>query len=272
MKRKLVHGIVTGCIATLGVVAAGANAQTQDQKPEAKPPIVDPKSIWPAGLPALAGRYVFVQVASPGGLWEKDGNRGARQIALPDCPKELQDILSKAEIVISDIAKPTEVTAEERTSPSGRGKIRFYHEEGTGKLTLKNLPGIGGAEGDKGHYSGAGGFTIDHQSHSNPSVSGILEARKRQEPTWGAAALDYADFNVHLPEMPGKDNAEAPAVIGNARILRSGIEIFAFIEWEGKSAKGIRIYQGSVRLGKTGADTPPAKPQRDVASRTALAR
>lgn len=270
MRRKLLHGIMTGCIATLGVLVAGANAQ--EPKPDAKPPVVDPKTVWPAGLQRLAGRYVFVQIASPGGLWERDANGGARQIALPDCPKELQDIVTKAEIVISEVAKPTEITAEERVSPSGRGKIRFYHEEGTARLSLKNLPGIGGADGDKGQYSGVAGFIIDHQSHSNPSVSGILEARKRQEPTWGVAALDYADFSVHLPEMPGKDNAEAPPVIGNARILRSGIEIFAYMEWTGKSAKGVRTYQGCVRLGKTGSDAPPAKPQRDVASRTALAR
>jgi hypothetical protein len=254
------------------VLAAGADAQTQDAKPDAKAPMVDPKSIWQAGLEKLVGRYTFVQVASPGGLWERDGQGGARQIAFPDSPKELQDILGKGEIVISDLAKPTEVSAEERLSPSGRGKLRFYHEEGKGKLTLKNLPGIGGAEGDKGQFTGAVNLAIDHQSHSNPSIAGVLEQRKRQEPTWGAAALDYADFHVYLPSADGKENDEAPPVIGNARILRSGVEIFAFIEWQGKGPRGLRIYQGCVRLAKAGADVPPAKPNRDVATRTAAAR
>jgi hypothetical protein len=272
MRRKLLHGILTGCMATVGVLVAGADAQTQDARPDAKAPAVDPKTIWPVGLESLAGRDVFVQVATPGGLWERDGKGGVRQTALPDCPQELQNLLTKAEIVVSDLAKPTEVSADERTSPSGRGKLRFYHEEGTGKLILKNLPGIGGSQGDKGQYSGSASFSVDHQSHSNPSISGVLEARKRQEPTWGVACLDYADFHVYLPEVPGKDNGEAPPIIGNARILRSGIEIFAYMEWEGKSARGPRTYQGCVRLAKTGAQAPPAKPQRDVASRTALRR
>jgi hypothetical protein len=268
MRRKLLHGIFTGCIATLGVVVAGASAQTQDAKPGAKPAAVDPKTIWPANLEKIAGRYTFVQVASPGGLWER-GGEAPRQIALPDCPQELQDLLAKSEIVISDIAKPTQISAEERNSPSGRGKLRFYREDGTGKLTLKNLPGIGGTDKDKGQFSGLGEFSINHQSHSNPSAAGVLEQRKRQEPTWGAAALDYADFNVSVPEVAG-DDKDTPPVIGNARILRSGIEIFAFVEWEGKGPRGDRTYQGCVRLAKLGAIAPPADPGKPP--RTALAR
>lgn len=272
MRRKLLQGIVTGCIAMLAVVVAGADAQTQDQKPEDKAPKADPKAVWPAGLETLAGRYAFIQVASPGGLWERDGKGSARQIALPDCPKELQETLAKAEIVISDITKPTEIMAEERVSPSGRGKLRFYHETGTGRLSMKNLPGIGGKDMDKGQYSGVATFTIDHQSHSNPTVFGILESRKNQEPTWGAAALDYADFQVSAPEVAGKEDDDLPPVIGNARILRSGVEIFAFMEWHGVGARGQRIYQGCVRLAKAGAAAPPAKPREDVAKQTASAR
>jgi hypothetical protein len=270
MRRKLLHGMVTGCLATVGVLVAGANAQTQDDKAPPKTPAVNAKTLWPVGLEALAGRYVFLQVATPGGMWERGGNT-PRQIALPDCPKELQDLLMKAEIVISDIAKPTEITADERLSPSKRGNLRFYHEEGSGKLTLKNLPGIGGADGDKGQYSGPADFALDHQSHSNPSAFGIMEQRKRQEPTWGAAALDFADLNAFAPDVPGKDN-EAP-IMGNARILKSGVEIFAFIEWDGKGPRGMRNYMGCVRLGKKGADVPPAKPNRDLdAKEVALAR
>ncbi len=270
-KRKLLHGILAGCVATLGVVAAGANAQTQEAQPDAKAPTVDPKAVWPAGLGSLAGRYVFAQVASPGGLWERDGLGPGRQIALPDCPKELQDLLTKAEITISDIAKQTEVAAEERTSPSGRGKLRFYHEEGAGKLTLKNLPGIGGKDGDSGSFNGAAHFTLNHQSHSNPSVSGVLEARKRGEPTWGAAALDYADLNVSLAGETKEEN-DAPPIIGNARVLRSGSEIFAFVQWEGKGPRGVRIYWGSVRLAKAGAEAPAVKPRKEVALRSVAAR
>ena len=266
MRRKLLHGMITGCLATVGVLVAGANAQ--DEKAPDKPPAVNPKAIWPVSLESLEGRYTFIQVASPGGLWERGGEGPPRQIALPDCPKELQDILTKAEIVVSDIAKPTEISAEERLSPSKRGNLRFYHEEGSGKLTIKNLPGIGGEDGDKGTFSGPVDFTLDHQSHSNPSAIGILEQRKRQEPTWGTAALDFADFHALHPEVPGKDAVDAP-VMGNARVLRSGVEIFAFVDWKGKGPRGMRGYTGCVRLAKRGSEAPPAKPDGSLRTQAA---
>jgi hypothetical protein len=251
-----------------GLGLAGAQEAGQEPKPESKsepqpgPGTADPKAIWPAGLDKLAGRYVFVQVASPGGLWErsftvKKGEPATRQVSMNEIPRALRDRLTRAEIIISDLTLPTMVEASERLSPSGRGMLRYYSETTTGKLVMRNVPGIGGVDGETGDYTGTVVFKLDHQGHSNPSVSGVLVHRMRQEPTWGAATLDYADLQATaLPKVEAKDgkpaepDEEGQTVIANARILRSGVEIFAFVDWTDKDRKGKprAAYTGSIRL------------------------
>ena len=243
-----------GCsAAALGTVAL-ASAAAQDT-----PPKPAPNPIWQAGLQQLAGRYIFVQVASPGGLWErftpKQGLSTSRQVSINELPSALRDRLTKAEIVISDLKLPTQIEADERESPSKRGKLRFYNETGHGRLVMRNLPGIGGNTGDAGEYSGPVTFHIEHRGHSNPSISGILLQRINQEATWGVAAIDFADLTATAP--PKKEGEEAEIVIGNARILRSGVEIFAFMEWRTEAADGERTVTGAVRLARRDAQVGP---------------
>lgn len=250
----LAAGVLTG----LG----GARAQ----EPRAEKPAVEPASIWPAGLSRMAGRYVFTQVASPGGLWETytpaKGNIVRKQVSINELPPAFRDGLRAAQITISDLKLPGALHAEERESPSKRGKIRFYEETALGKLTMKNLPGIAGVQGDKGTYTGPAEFTIEHQGHSNPSVSGIFFTRQQGEMTWGAATLDYASFEAYRPMTDPKEDPEPTlrSVITNARVLRSGYEIFAFVEWEQKDKAGTRDFTGSVRLMRSDAPSAPPVP------------
>jgi hypothetical protein len=229
-------------------LSAAAMAQDKPGDPPAAKPA--PQAVWPAGLQQIAGKYVFVQVASPGGFWDRTiGNDGVslapRQVSLNEVPSALKDQLTHAELTIADLKLPT-MDAEERTSPSGRGKLRFYEEHAVGRLTMKGLPGIGGAQGDTGEYSGPVTFGLDHQSHSNPTVSGVLKLRMEEESTWGVAVMDHASLSAVAP--PAKGEEEGKDVIANARILRSGVEIFAFTEWVYKDAAGEHHIHGSVRL------------------------
>lgn len=230
-------------------------------QPRANPARPAPESIWPATLEKIAGRYVFVQVGSPGGFWEwrlaGDAPREPRQICINDVPAALREQLTAAELVISDLKLPTHKEASERRSPSGRGMLRFYSEHAEGRLAMKGLPGIGGEGGDKGTYTGRVQFALEHQSHSNPSVSGILFRRLQEEATWGAATLDYADLEAIPIDPPGENPQDPLPVIANARVLRGGIEIFAYIEYFHQAADGERVIRGTARLMKAGQANPP---------------
>jgi hypothetical protein len=251
-----------------------APAASERKAPASRPPTVNPSSIWPAGLATLAGKYVFVQVASPGGLWLNPARGPARQVSINEVPPALRSRLLKAEITISDLKLPTVVEASERQSPTRRGNLRGYDEATEGRLVLRNLPGIGGDDEDRGDFSGRVEFALEHMSHSNPSVAGVLLQRIQQEMTWGAATLDFATLMaVPLPpERPaGAAAAAVPAggsgaaqrrpatpaaqeefdplpVIANARVLRSGIEIIALVKWRDPASRG--LYHGSVRLAR----------------------
>ena len=304
-------GALLAALATAGAATfllAGARADESTPPDAPPPPRLNPQAIWPAGLEKLAGRYVFAQVASPGGLWERAGGE-SRQVSISQLSAAMREKLTRAEIVISDLKLPTTVEAEERLSPSKRGILRFFSESAQGTLRMRNLPGIGGADGDAGTYSGPVEFMVEHQGHSNPSAAGVLLQRMNQEATWGAATLDYADLNaIALPaeaqpgtgagaaagkNSPRKARPEAGAggkeeapdkagagampdaegrrhpdegaehVIGNARVLRSGVEIFAFVNWTEKGKRG-RTYHGSVRLMRQ--DAPKPKPGEVAAS------
>ncbi|MFN3650653.1 MAG: hypothetical protein ACK47B_13845 [Armatimonadota bacterium] len=295
---------------------AGGLDQAQEQPPvpeEGQPGDkrpMDPSTVWPVSLKRLAGTYRFDQVASPGGFWETREDREGRsvrsQIAITNLPPQLRRKLEQAEIVIKDL-EPSRIEAFERESPSKRGLLRYYTETARGTLQLKNLPGIGAQWGDDGVYSGPAQFVLDHQSHSNPSPSGVFQTRQYQERTWGAATLDYADLVAYpiTPEKPeagqpgagkpGKQPGQKPApkpspkpapnakpqpdreedpedehpeenaVIGNARVMRSGLEIYAFVELEHQDNMGKRQFVGAIRMlrqGVPGGEPPAAAPMR----------
>jgi hypothetical protein len=103
---------------------------------------------------------------------------------------------------------------------------------------------------------------LGHQSHSNPSVSGILNLRKQQEQTWGAATLDYADLLAST--LPKDPNGEGETVLNNARVLRSGTEIFCYVEWREKEGAASRTILGAVRLQRVPEAAPPAAPAAGV--------
>jgi hypothetical protein len=262
--RRFVLGAAAATGLTISLLAT-AGAQDAAGTPEAGD-AADPKSIWQAGLQQLAGHYTYLQVASPGGLWErfspgKNEKLTIRQVSINEVPEELRKKLTQAEIIISDLRLPGQVEASERTSPSGRGKLRFYTESAAGRLQMRNLPGIGGRDEDPGDYTGPVVFHLLHQSHSNPSVTGVLQQRINQEITWGAATLDFADFAADAVKPGEAEDAEGLPVIGNCRTLRSGMEIFAFIEWKRKTKKGDYGYFGTVRLiRKDAADKIPRAP------------
>lgn len=222
---------------------------------------VEAQRIWPASLERLVGRYTFFQVASPGGLWESsagaDGSETRRQVSINEVPAAFREKLLNAEVIISDLKSPRRVEASERLSPSKRGMLRFYEEEGLGNVTVRNVPGISGQE-DPTDYSGPAVFHIQHQSHSNPSVSGILAHRGNEELTWGAATLDSATLSATTLTMDEKD--EGQSIITNARILRSAVEIFAFVEWTEKDERSSRVITGSIRLIRKNE----AAPKKDV--------
>jgi hypothetical protein len=210
---------------------------------------VDAQRIWPASLDRIAGRYTFSQVASPGGFWERgagpDGAEVRRQVSINEVPAAFREKLLNAEVIISDLKSPRRVEASERLSPSKRGMLRFYEEDGLGSVVVRNIPGISGQE-EARDYSGPVIFHIQHQSHSNPSVTGVLAQRGNEESTWGAATLDSATLTANT--IPKDEKDEGETIITNARILRSGVEIFAFVEWSEKDDTSRRLITGSIRL------------------------
>src|SRR5262249_61148040 len=120
---------------------------------------------------------------------DSPGRKGGlvyQQVSIKELPAPFRAKISHAEITISDLKLPGMAEAVQRQSPSKRGMLRFYSEVVEGRLQMKGLPGIRGVDGDTGAYSGPVEFHLDHQSHSNPSVSGVLHQRIAQEPTCGA--------------------------------------------------------------------------------------
>lgn len=224
---------------------------------------VDAQRIWPANLERLVGRYTFAQVASPGGLWERGiGPGGAeiqRQVSINEVPAAFREKLLNAEVIISDLKSPRRMEASERLSPSKRGMLRFYDEEGLGNVVVRNLPGVSGDD-DMSDYAGPVVFHIQHQSHSNPSVSGVLSQRGQEEMTWGVATLDSATLTATL--IPKDEKDEGHSVITNARILRGGVEIFAFVEWTEESEGTRRHINGSVRLLRKSEAAPKKETER----------
>ena len=90
---------------------------------------------------------------------------------------------------------------------------------------------------------------------------------------WGAAILDYADLTAAIPLPAGAAPDEEPMLaVGNARILRSGLEIFAYVSWDEPGANGgTRTFRGCVRLAREDqfpkTAPPPLKPREtEVAS------
>jgi hypothetical protein len=295
----------TGQVVISALLLAGASLASvgaQDQRPPETPrgqsaSQKPPKEIWPAGLADIAGHYIYVQVASPGGLWNR--SRGeARQASINEVPAAFREKLLGAYIDILDLQTPTEIEASEYESPTKRGMIRRYTETGKARLVIHGLPGIGMDPEDKGEYKGPAEISIDHAMHSNPSVTGVLKTRTMEEGTWGTAILDFAHLGAFAtptgasptdrkpdagkpgaakPAKPGAAQAEpGPSgeddprnvVIANARILRSGQEIFAFVEWSQKEADGEHRYNGTVRLLRVPPGTrredllkPPSRPQ-----------
>ena len=252
--------VAAAAVCVAGITVAGTGARPPESagnkltQAEAGKP--RPEEIWPAGLQGLAGDYFYAGVASPGGLWKAttaagSGARMRRQVSVDDLSAAAREKLTHAQITISDIQLPTQIEASQRVSPSKRGMLRFYDESAVGSLVMRNLPGIGAEDEDRGDFSGRVLFSLTHNSHSNPSASGSFKIRQREEPTWGVAALDSADLSATPHSGEGKqdeDAHEAAPIIGNARILRSGWEIFAFVEWTDKDATGEHSYSGSVRL------------------------
>ncbi|MBM3458927.1 MAG: hypothetical protein FJX77_10405 [Armatimonadetes bacterium] len=246
------RGLGTGVAGVSLAGLLGRQATAAQEQPGAR---VDPRTLWEGSLERLAGRYVFFQIASPGGLWEyynpKVGEATERQVSLNELPAAFRDQLKAAEIVISDLKLPTRVEGNTRESPSGRGRLRFYTETTTGRISVKNLPGVG-LDPKAAGFQGMAAFRLDHQSHSNPSVPGVLFQRQNQERTWGAATLDFADLNAETLVPADKPDAEPQVLLANARTLRSALEIFAFVEWVVTEAEGERKFVGSARLVKAG--------------------
>ena len=250
--------VVAGAVCLGGMAVAGAGARPVERAgnkaPQAEAGKPRPDEIWPAGLQRLAGDYVYARVASPGGLWKVTTAAGTdervrRQVAIDDLPVAAREKLTHAQITISNLQLPTEIDASERVSPSKRGKLRFYEESAVGALSIRNLPGIGGDEEGRGDFSGRVLFSLTHNSHSNPSMSGLYNIRQREEPTWGVAALDSADLSAAVHSGDAKEHEhEAAPIVGNARVLRSAREIFAFVEWTDKDAAGEHSYSGALRL------------------------
>ncbi len=220
---------------------------------------VDPRTLWEGGLERLAGRYVFHQIASPGGLWEhtdrKDGTRTQRQVSINEIPADFREKLQKAELIISDLKLPTMVQGDARKSPSGRGVLRFYAETSPGRLQVRNIPGASLDEQGSLNFDGPVTYRLEHQSHSNPSVGGVLIVRQNSERTWGAATLDFADLNATALPAKDKPDTDPATILANVRVLRSAVEAFAFVEWTVQDADPPRKYLGSVRLAKVGVLT-----------------
>lgn len=259
MRRRALLGwsLLGGAATTSAAVAASAGQREQPGPEESPEEIV--RRIWPVSLEALAGTYVFAQVASPGGLWRRQAGGatpGVRQMSIHEAPESFRKQLLSGRLTLSEVTTAGKPEASEERSPSGRGLIRRYTEEGSGRLVLKGVPGIGAREDDEGAHEGMVGLRLLHQSHSNPSPSGVFKTRLAQEPTWGAATLDYADLEAFLLPKKGPDGEprpeaeddEAGLIIANARVMRSGYEIYAFVQWI-ESKQGVhQEVTGAVRL------------------------
>jgi hypothetical protein len=262
---KRIYGLTAAFFTALTALPLAAAAKPA-QRPEASPAPakVTPEQVWPASLTRMAGKYRFVQVASPGGLWQKTlsgGKEEVQQVSMSQLPSSLRERIEKAEIQILELQMPTTVNASMEKSPGVGGMLRHYTEEARGRLVMRGVPGIGSREGDSGEYDGEVVFGIDHTSLTNPTVPGVWITRFNTEMTWGAATLDYAELTAQKPAKKGEEEAEPEYPIFNARILRSGMEIFAFIQWLDPEAvqKGDRreIY-GCVRLLRVNeAPAPP---------------
>src|SRR4051812_10258548 len=103
MRARMIR--VTAGAAVLLTAAARA-AASGDDNGKIEDPKIDAAAIWPAGLEKLAGRYVFAQVASPGGLWERTlpvpaGGTAPRQVSLNEIPAAFREKLTHASITIS---------------------------------------------------------------------------------------------------------------------------------------------------------------------------
>lgn len=229
--------------------------------------VTPPTLVWQADLDDIAGTYRFAQVSSPGGLWNVRNNSAeSRQVSINEVPQALRDKLLNAEIKISELGDRTIYEANEGPSPAGN-VLRDFMEARKARVTVKNLPGIdGGRTNDGPDFEGEVELEIFHSSvvRNVPARNSII--RGREEPTWGAAAVDYADLravaHAHSEEpaeaapVEGESAAEAPhaedlPIIDNARVLRSGNEIIVSIYWiymEGTESEA--LYRGSVRLVK----------------------
>jgi hypothetical protein len=276
MKIKLIAMALPVAVLLLGAnythVEAEAPADAAAQS-ETEGDSVDPKRIWPTSLTEMAGTYKFLQVGSPGGLWEYltpselGQPRKYRQVSINELPEAFRERLLKAEVVISDIQEPSEVSANERLSPAQRGQLRFYREEAPATVAVRFIPGIAGTDEQPDEFQGRVMLRLEHQSHSNPSISGLLHQRQRQEQTWGVATMDYADLTAFTvpPEGADPDEEDGGLVITNARVMRGGMDIFAFVEWIDTSDGSHRAYYGSIRLVRDMPDLPPpARPGEQI--------
>lgn len=255
-RRALFHH----SLAAAGLLAGASSAQGKPGEVPADEELR--RRVWPVALADLQGEFRFVQVASPGGLWlrlRKAQGGTVRQISLHEAPAEFRKKLEGAVLELRNVQRVGPIEVSDERSPSGRGTIRRYTENGSGSLVLKGIPGIGGESGDSGEHTGPVELELSHTSHSNPSPSGIFRLRLSQEPTWGAATIDYADLVAVAPpsarrqpaslQQPGQEeDAEPLIVVGNARVMRSGYEIFAFVQWLKEERDQLVDIVGAVRL------------------------
>jgi hypothetical protein len=261
---KPLNSLAAAFVAALVALPLAAAAEPAPT-PDAPPPPA-PEQIWQAGLARIAGKYRFIQIASPGGLWQKtvaNGKEDLQQLSLSQLPKALREQLQKAEIQLLDLQTPTTVKASSEKSPGVGGMLRHYSEETAGRLVMRGLPGIGSTGGDSGNFGGEVIFAIDHTSLSNPSVPGVLFTRAQTEATWGVATLDYAELIAQKPLPKGQEDGDPEYPIFNARILRSGVEIFAFFQWTDPEAKKKGTHReiwGTVRLLRAEGDAAPPPP------------
>lgn len=288
---------LTAILGLLALAAAAPPGRAQNGKPQAgsapvqepRPPAGDlelARKLWPKGLRELSGRWVFSKIASPGGLQLRTYPRQAgavgssRKVDLEGLPAEMRRHLKGAELVIGPLEGGLDSRASSRESPSKRGHIRHVEEASVGRIRLSYIPGVGEVEKPGKPFSGKVLFVLEHTSHSNPSPSGVRDARETQEATWGPAFIDYADLTaIVLPPEPAQPAAKPGAgtrpaapprpvpegqaedepeviVLNNCRVMRSGTEIIAYVEWETEQPGGTVRYFGSILLTRRG--TRPA--------------
>lgn len=224
---------------------------------------VEPKAMWYNGLTQIGGTYQYVQIESPGGLWQEDRILNAKsemkQVSINELPAALKEKLLKAEIQILDI-KQTSIEANQKASPGPRGQapyhgmLRTYEEHATGSLVIHNIPGIGLMDQDAGEFQGKATLELVMGNHSDPSDAGILSERLAGEMIWGSAAQMRNYATLEGFKAGGVQDDPAAHVMANARLLRGGQEIVAYVEWTQKTGKAERpeiIYRGAIRLART---------------------